>query len=166
MNVVERPISFDRTAIAGQRLKANSSDPISHRSSPPMLVATRNEDEMQSVALRWLRGEYVNKTTARQDLDVRTIIDDRNVYDNLKLISRFVRHAGYSGLFVCLDELVTLYKLQSAQSRKMNFDQILRIINDVLQGSAEGIGFALGGTPDFLLDTRRGANTFLTWSLR
>ena len=113
-------------------------------------------DEMQSAALRWLRGEYVNKTAARQELDVRTIIDDGNVYDNLKLMGRFVRHAGYSGLFVCLDELVTLYKLQSAQSRKMNFDQILRIINDVLQGSAEGIGFALGGTPDFLLDTRRG----------
>jgi hypothetical protein len=113
-------------------------------------------DEMQAAALRWLRGEYANKTAARQDLDVRTIIDDSNVYDNLKLLSQFVRHAGYSGLFVCLDELVTLYKLQSAQSRKLNFDQILRVINDVLQGSAEGIGFALGGTPEFLLDTRRG----------
>ena len=113
-------------------------------------------DERQSAALRWLRGEYANKTAARQDLDVRTIIDDGNVYDNLKLLSQFVRHAGYSGLFVCLDELVTLYKLQSAQSRKLNFDQILRVINDVLQGSAAGIGFALGGTPEFLLDTRRG----------
>lgn len=113
-------------------------------------------DERQAAALRWLRGEYANKTAARQDLDVRTIIDDGNVYDNLKLLSQFVRHAGYSGLFVCLDELVTLYKLQSAQSRKLNFDQILRVINDVLQGSAEGIGFALGGTPEFLLDTRRG----------
>jgi len=113
-------------------------------------------DERQSAALRWLRGEYANKTAARQDLDVRTIIDDGNVYDNLKLLSQFVRHAGYAGLFVCLDELVTLYKLQSAQSRKLNFDQILRVINDVLQGSAEGIGFALGGTPEFLLDTRRG----------
>ena len=113
-------------------------------------------DERQAAALRWLRGEYANKTAARQDLDVRTIIDDSNVYDNLKLLSQFVRHAGYSGLFVCLDELVTLYKLQSAQSRKLNFDQILRVINDVLQGSAEGIGFALGGTPEFLLDTRRG----------
>lgn len=113
-------------------------------------------DEMQAAALRWLRGEYANKTAARQELDVRTIVDDAGVYDHLKLVSRFVRHAGYAGLFVCLDELVTLYKLQSAQSRKLNFDQILRIINDVLQGSAEGIGFALGGTPDFLLDTRRG----------
>jgi hypothetical protein len=113
-------------------------------------------DERQAAALRWLRGEYANKTAARQDLDVRTIIDDSNVYDNLKLLSQFVRHAGYAGLFVCLDELVTLYKLQSAQSRKLNFDQILRVINDVLQGSAEGIGFALGGTPEFLLDTRRG----------
>jgi hypothetical protein len=116
----------------------------------------KGSDEMQAAALRWLRGEYANKTAARQDLDVRTIIDDSNVYDNLKLLSQFVRHAGYSGLFVCLDELVTLYKLQSAQSRKLNFDQILRVINDVLQGSAEGIGFALGGTPEFLLDTRRG----------
>src|SRR5271156_5326680 len=116
--------------------------------------------EFASVVTAYARGYEEGsdemQSAARQDLDVRTIIDDGNVYDNLKLMARFVRHAGYSGLFVCLDELVTLYKLQSAQSRKMNFDQILRIINDVLQGSAEGIGFALGGTPDFLLDTRRG----------
>lgn len=117
-------------------------------------------EEKQAAALRWLRGEYSTKTDARQALGVRTIIDDSNVYDSLKLLSRFVQHAGYSGLFVCLDELVNLYKLQNAQSRNLNFDQILRMINDVLQGSAEGLGFALGGTPEFLLDTRRGLYSY------
>src|SRR6185437_5771282 len=49
-----------------------------------------------------------------------------------------------------------LYKLQNAQGRNLNYEQILRILNDVLQGSVSGLGFALGGTPEFLLDTRRG----------
>jgi P-loop Domain of unknown function (DUF2791) len=117
-------------------------------------------EEKQTAALRWLRGEYSTRTDARQDLGVRTIVDDTNIYDSLKLLSRFVRHAGYSGLFVCVDELVNVYKLQNAQSRQQNFDQILRMLNDVLQGSAQGIGFALGGTPEFMYDTRRGLYSY------
>ena len=57
---------------------------------------------------------------------------------------------------VILDELDTLYKLQSSKARELNYDQILRILNDVLQGQCEGLGFVLGGTPEFLLNTRRG----------
>jgi hypothetical protein len=117
-------------------------------------------DEKQTAALRWIRGEYSTKTDARQDLGVRTIIEDSNIYDSLKLLSRFVRLAGYGGLFVCVDEMVNLYKLQNAQSRNQNFEQILRIFNDVLQGSAQGIGFAFGGTPEFLFDTRRGLYSY------
>lgn len=115
---------------------------------------------MQDAAMRWLRGEYTTKTEARTDLGVRTIIDDAAFYDGLKLLARFCRISGFGGLLVCLDELVNLYKLQNAQARKQNYEQILRILNDVLQGSAEGIGFVLGGTPDFLLDTRRGLYSY------
>lgn len=116
---------------------------------------TGNE-ELKSAALRWLRGEFSTKTEARAAVGVRVIIDDGNVYDSLKLLSRFVRLAGYGGLLVCLDELVNLYKLANSQSRNSNYEQILRILNDSLQGTAVGMGFLLGGTPEFLMDTRRG----------
>jgi hypothetical protein len=115
---------------------------------------------LQDSALRWLRGEYTTKTEARQDLGVRTIIDDTSFYDGLRLLARFVRVAGFGGLLVCLDELVNLYKLQSSQARNQNYEQILRILNDVLQGTTEGIGFIMGGTPEFLLDTRRGLYSY------
>ena len=114
------------------------------------------DDQLVSSAVRWLRAEFSNKTGARQALGVRTIIDDATVYDHLKLMARFVRLAGYSGLLVCLDELVNLYKLANGRSRNSNYEQILRILNDSLQGSAEGLGVLLGGTPEFLTDTRRG----------
>jgi hypothetical protein len=91
---------------------------------------------------------------------VRTIIDDAGVYDHLKLMSAFAREAGYKGLLVGLDEMVNLYKLTSSQARNANYEQILRILNDVLQGSAEGIGFLLGGTPEFLMNTRRGLYSY------
>ena len=61
---------------------------------------------------------------------------------------------------VCLDELVNLYKLANTQARNANYEQILRILNDSLQGSAEGLGFVLGGTPEFLMDTRRGLYSY------
>lgn len=113
-------------------------------------------DQLKADAIRWLRGEFTTKTDARAALGVRTIIDDASVYDQLKLLSRFVRLAGFGGLMVCLDELVNLYKLANTQARNANYEQILRILNDSLQGSSEGLGFVLGGTPEFLMDTRRG----------
>ena len=114
------------------------------------------DEDLKSAALRWLRGEFATRTDARKALGVRTIIDDASVYDHLKLMSAFVREAGYKGLLVGLDEMVNLYKLTSSQARNANYEQILRILNDVLQGSAENLGFLMGGTPEFLMNTRRG----------
>lgn len=119
-----------------------------------------DSEELKSNAIRWLRAEYTTKTDARRDLDVRTIVSDNSFYDALKLMSLFVRQAGYEGLLVNLDEMVNLYKLSSTQARTSNYEQILRILNDCLQGSAEYIGFLLGGTPEFLLDPRRGLYSY------
>ena len=117
-------------------------------------------EALKSDAIKWLRGEFTTKTNARQALGVRTIVDDASFYDQLKLFARFVRLAGYSGFLVCLDELVNLYKLANTQARNANYEQILRILNDSLQGSATGLGFILGGTPEFLMDTRRGLYSY------
>ena len=113
-------------------------------------------EALKASALRWLRAEYSTKTEARQALGVRNIIDDADVYDSLKLLAQFVRLAGYSGLVIVFDEMVNLYKLQSAQARNQNYEQILRVVNDMLQGNSEGVGFIFGGTPEFLMDSRRG----------
>lgn len=120
----------------------------------------QHDDTLKSAALRWLRGEYSTKTEARQAIGVRTIIDDGNIYDGLKLMAALAQLAGYSGLVVVFDEMVNLYKLQSAQARKQNFEQILRILNDVLQGNVGGVGFVFGGTPEFLMDSRRGLYSY------
>lgn len=117
-------------------------------------------EQLKSDAVRWLRGEFSTKTDARHALGVRTIVDDAAVYDQLKLMARFVRLAGFSGLLIGLDEMVNLYKLANTQARNANYEQILRILNDSLQGTAVGLGFVLGGTPEFLLDTRRGLYSY------
>lgn len=120
----------------------------------------QDNEQLKSDAVRWLRGEITTKTDARNSLGVRTIVDDGSVYDHFKLLSLFVRQAGYNGLLVNLDEMVNLYKLSSQKARISNYEQILRILNDCLQGSAEHIGFLLGGTPDFLLDPRKGLYSY------
>jgi hypothetical protein len=120
----------------------------------------QDNEQLKSNAVRWLRGEITTKTDARNSLGVRTIVDDASVYDHFKLLSLFVRQAGYNGLLINLDEMVNLYKLSSQKSRVSNYEQILRILNDCLQGSAEHIGFLLGGTPDFLLDPRKGLYSY------
>lgn len=120
----------------------------------------QGNEQLKADAIRWLRGEFSTKTDARSALGVRAIVDDASVYDQIKLLARFVRLAGYAGLIVCLDELVNLYKLANTQARNANYEQILRILNDSLQGSADGLGFILGGTPEFLMDTRRGLYSY------
>ena len=119
-----------------------------------------SNDDLKTAALRWLRAEYSTRTDARAALGVRTIVDDASVYDYLKLMALFVRQAGYQGLVVSLDELVNLYKLTSSRARQSNYEQILRILNDVLQGTASNLGFIFGGTPEFLMDTRRGLYSY------
>jgi hypothetical protein len=120
----------------------------------------QGDDRLKSDAVRWLRGEFSTRTDARKALGVRSIVDDDNLYDQLKLFARFVRLAGYGGFLVCLDELVNLYKLANSQARGANYEQILRILNDSLQGASVGLGFVLGGTPELLLDTRRGLYSY------
>lgn len=119
-----------------------------------------SNEQLQLDAIRWLRAEFTTKTDARTALGVRTIVDDSNCYDRLKLMASFVRLAGYSGMLVALDEMVNLYKLANTQARKSNYEQVLRIVNDSLQGSAVGLGFVMGGTPEFLLDPRRGLYSY------
>jgi P-loop Domain of unknown function (DUF2791) len=116
-----------------------------------------HNDELQAAALRWLRGEFGTKTEAREALGVRRIIDDENLYDSLKLMAAFCRLAGYAGLLVGLDEMVVLsHRLPNARARQSNYEAILTILNDCLQGSVNGLGFVLAGTDECLEDKRRG----------
>jgi hypothetical protein len=114
------------------------------------------DERLRNDAVRWLRGEFTSRVDARAALGVRTIVDDATVYDHLKLTARFVQLAGFGGLLVCVDEMVNLYKLAGSAARNANYEQVLRIVNDSLQGGAAHLGFLFGGTPEFLLDTRRG----------
>lgn len=119
------------------------------------------DDELQQAALRWLRGEYGTKTEARKDLGTRVpIIDDSNWYDMTKLLARFVNLAGYEGLLVNLDEMVNLYKLSHTVAREGNYETLLSIVNDGIQGQAVGLGYFFAGTPKFLTDTKRGLYSY------
>lgn len=114
------------------------------------------DDALKTSALRWIRGEYVNKTEAKKELPVDSIIDDQNWYEFLKLFALFVKKAGYKGLLVFIDEGVNLYKINHKQARDSNYEKVLTIFNDTMQGKAEYIGVFMSGTPQFIYDERRG----------
>ena len=117
----------------------------------------KNSDELlKQSALRWLRGEFSTKTEAKQSLPVDCIIDDQSWYEFLKLFALFVAMAGYKGLLIFLDEGVNLYKISHKQARDNNYEKILTIFNDTMQGKAQYIGVFLSGTPQFIYDERRG----------
>ena len=117
---------------------------------------TDDDEEKKSACMRWLRGEYTTKTEARSALGVGSIIDDDSWYDYIKLWAVFFRRIGYKGFVVMIDECVNLYKITNRISRENNYEKILSMFNDTLQGKAEGLAMLLGGTPQFLEDTRRG----------
>ena len=116
------------------------------------------DDLKKSACLRWLRGEFATKTEAKTALGfpVSVIIDDDNWYDFLKLWASMARRMSYRGLIVFIDECVNLYKISHRVSRENNYEKILSMFNDTLQGRAPGLALILGGTPQFLEDQRRG----------
>ena len=121
----------------------------------------QGNDALMNASLRWLRAEYATKTEARQDLGVRSIIGDQDVYDYLKLMAAFVRLAGYAGLLVNVDEMgVLAQRLNSKSARDANYEMILRIFNDCLQGSVKGLGVVFAGTDTFMDDRRRGLASY------
>jgi P-loop Domain of unknown function (DUF2791) len=129
--------------------------------------AYRNDDEIKKDSvLRWLRGEFATKTEARAALGVRVIIDDDTWYDYIKLMAKFVADIGYKGLIIILDEAIHLAKISKTLVRQNNYDKLLAMFNDALQGRVSHLGTLIGGTPQFLEDPRRGLYTDPAWQRR
>ncbi len=123
-------------------------------------ASREGDEELKASAVKWLRGEYRTKTEARTDLGISAIIDDGTWYDYLKIFARFLTGAGYRGLLVLIDELVNLYKIPNAISRQYNYEKILQMYNDTLQGKAQHLGIIMGGTPTSIEDRRRGVFSY------
>ena len=118
------------------------------------------DDETKGKVVKWFRGEYSHKTEAKKDLGVDIIISDSDWYEYLKLFATFFRQAGYAGLMIMIDELVNIYKIPNAISRQYNYEKILTMYNDTLQGKAKFLGIIMCGTPQAVEDRRRGVYSY------
>lgn len=114
------------------------------------------DDSLKSNVLKWFRGEYPTKTEAKRELNINFIVTDDTWYDFLKIFAEFMVYAGYRGMLVLIDELVNLFKIPHSATRQSNYEKILTIYNDVLQGKAQHIGFLIGGTPQCIEDKYKG----------
>ena len=123
-------------------------------------IAAEPDEDRQAAVLRWLRGEYRTKTEARQELGINACITDDDWYDYLKLLAQFLTGAGYEGMLVLVDELVNLFKIPNAITRQYNYEKILTMYNDTLQGKAHHLGIIMGGTPQSIEDRRRGVYSY------
>ena len=123
-------------------------------------AASEGNEEAMSRVTKWIRGEYRTKSEARAELGSSTIISDDDWYDYIKLIARFLVCSGYKGMLVLIDELVNLYKIPNAITRQYNYEKILTMYNDTLQGKAQYLGMIMGGTPTSIEDRRRGVFSY------
>ena len=123
-------------------------------------AASEGNEEAMSRVTKWIRGEYRTKSEARAELGSSTIISDDDWYDYVKLIARFLVCSGYKGMLVLIDELVNLYKIPNAITRQYNYEKILTMYNDTLQGKAQYLGMIMGGTPTSIEDRRRGVFSY------
>ncbi|MGM9605594.1 MAG: ATP-binding protein [Faecousia sp.] len=120
----------------------------------------QGDDETKAKVLKWFRGEYNTKTEARQELGVNIVITDDDWYEYLKLFAAFLKQAGYAGMLILIDELVNIYKIPNAITRQYNYEKILTMYNDAMQGKAQYLGFILCGTPQCMEDPRRGVYSY------
>ena len=117
-------------------------------------------DDMKMKVVRWFRGEYALKREAKEELGINIIITDDDWYDYLKIFATFFRLAGYSGLMIMIDELVNIYKIPNTITRQYNYEKMLTMYNDTLQGKAHYLGIIMGATPQALEDKRRGIYSY------
>ena len=118
------------------------------------------DDSLKSNVLKWFRGEYPTKTEAKRELNINFIVTDDTWYDFLKIFAEFMVYAGYRGMLVLIDELVNHFKIPHSATRQSNYEKILTIYNDVLQGKAQHIGFLIGGTPQCIEDKYKGVFSY------
>ena len=118
------------------------------------------DDETKAKVVKWFRGEYSHKTEAKKELGVDIIIGDSDWYEYLKLFATFFRQAGYAGLMIMIDELVNIYKIPNTISRQYDYERILTMYNDTLQGKARYLGIIMCGTPQAVKDRRRGVYSY------
>lgn len=118
------------------------------------------DDELKMKIIRWFRGEYSTKKESKEELGVNIIISDDDWYDYLKLFASFFRLAGYVGMMIMIDELVNIYKISNSITRQNNYEKILTMYNDALQGKAKYIGIIMGATPQTIEDKRRGVFSY------
>lgn len=119
-----------------------------------------NDEETRAKVIKWFRGEYTRKTEAKNELGVNIIISDDDWYEYIKLFAMFFRQAGYAGLMVMVDELVNIYKIPNSISRQYNYEKMLTMYNDALQGKAKYLGIIMGATPQAVEDKRRGVYSY------
>ena len=119
-----------------------------------------SDDETKAKVVRWFRGEYALKREAKEELGVNIIITDDDWYDYLKLFAVFFRLAGYSGMMIMIDELVNIYKIPNSITRQYNYEKMLTMYNDTLQGKAKYLGIIMGATPQAVEDKRRGVYSY------
>ena len=118
------------------------------------------DDETKAKVLKWFRGEYATKTEARQELGVNIVITDDDWYEYLKIFACFLNRAGYAGMLILIDELVNIYKIPNAITRQYNYEKILTMYNDTMQGKARHLGIIMCGTPQCMEDPRRGIYSY------
>lgn len=118
------------------------------------------DDENKARVVKWFRGEYSTKTEAKAELGVNIIITDDDWYEYIKLFAVFLKMAGYGGLLILIDELVNIYKIPQSITRQYNYEKILTMYNDTLQGKAQHLGIIMSGTPQCIEDTRRGVYSY------
>lgn len=120
----------------------------------------QDNSAMKSNVLKWFRGEYTSRKEAKADLDINFTVSDETWYDFLKIFAAFLVGAGYKGMLVIIDELVNIFKIPNSITRANNYEKILTMYNDVLQGKAQHIGFLMGGTPQCIEDKYKGVFSY------
>lgn len=118
------------------------------------------DDESKAKVVKWFRGEYSLKSEAKAELGVNIIVTDDDWYDYIKLFAAFLKRAGYDGMLILIDELVNIYKIPNSITRQYNYEKILTMYNDALQGKAHHLGIIMSGTLQCIEDQRRGVYSY------
>lgn len=106
--------------------------------------------------LKWLKGEYRLRSEVKNDFGSSIMITDDDWFDFLDLYVTLFKIIGFKGLFIMFDEVINLFRIINPSYRLKNYEKVLNMYNDTLQGKVKNVGIILAGTPESIYDSTKG----------
>jgi hypothetical protein len=117
------------------------------------------DEQLAAAAASWIKGEKNIPAALKARIDVKGDIEKSTSMDSLKAFMHLLRHIGYSGLVILVDELELIMGLRS-DIRRGCYENLRYIVDSCGNGDFGNCLFVFAGTDALFSDEEKGLKSY------